>query len=47
MKVSGKIDNGPMNKQLNFGGDLDHDRDTGKTYLGGGMHCPTASTFYY
>jgi len=35
-----------MNKWLNFGGDPDQDpdtdpyHDTGKTCLGGGMHCP-------
>jgi len=27
--------------------DLDLDRDTGKTCLGGGMHCPNASSFVY
>jgi len=26
-------------------GDRDPYRDTGKTYLGGGMHCPSASSF--
>jgi len=46
--------NGPLNKQLNFGGDQDHGsgsgygsdpyRDTGKTCLRGGMHYPTASS---
>jgi len=40
MKFSEKVDNGPMNKWLNFGGDPE---DTGKTCLGGGMHCPSAS----
>jgi len=29
MKFSGKVGNGPMNKRLNFGGDLDHNLDTG------------------
>ena len=27
MKFSGKVGNGPMNKWLNFGGDLDHRLD--------------------
>jgi len=42
MKFSRKVDNGPMNKLLNFGGDPDTDpyRDTGKMCLGEGMHCP-------
>jgi len=76
MKFSGKVGNGPMNKLLNFGGDLDHrlgtgivlrirhyweiqkvvnghqsaahtdspDGGTGKTCLGGGMQCPSASS---
>ena len=47
MKFSGKVGNGPMNKRLNFGGDPDKDPDpygdTGKTCLGGGMHCASAS----
>jgi len=52
MKFSGKIGNGPMNKSLNLGGDIllaiqitdpDLYRDTGKTCLSGGMHCPSAS----
>ena len=75
MKFSGTDGNGPLNKCLNFGGDLDHrldtgivfrirrdweirkvvnghksaahthssDDGTGKTCLGGGMHCPSAS----
>ena len=47
MKFSGKVGNGPA---LNFGGDPDTDpdpyRDTGKTYLGGGMHCPSASSYF-
>jgi len=38
MKFSEKVGNRPMNKLLNFGGDPDPDRDTGKTCLGGGMH---------
>jgi len=42
MKFSGKVASGPINKLLNFGGDPD--RDTGKTCLGGGMHCPSASS---
>ena len=49
MKFSGKVGNRPVNKWLNFGGDTDPDtclyRDTGKTCLGGGMHCPSASSF--
>jgi len=70
MKLPGKVDNGPVNKWLNFGGDPDHRLDTGfvtigrygkwltdihsysfvrcgtgKTWLGGGMHCPSASSF--
>jgi len=32
MKFSGKIGNGPMNKQLNFGGDPDHHLDTGVVF---------------
>ena len=53
MKFSGKVGNGPLNKRINFGGDprdpdtdLDPDpyHDTGKTCLGGGMHCPAASS---
>ena len=76
MKFSGKVGNGPLNKWLNFGGDLDHrldtwiafrirhylekrkvvnghksaahtdlpDGETGWTRLGGGMHCPSASS---
>jgi len=49
MKFSGKVGNGQMNKWLNFDGDADYgsadpDRDTGKTYVGGGMHCPSASS---
>ena len=54
MKFSGKVGNGPMNKSLNFGGDPDHRsgtdpdpyRDTGKTCLGGGMHCPCDSSLF-
>ena len=26
--------------------DPDPDRDTGKTYLGGGMYCPSASSYF-
>ena len=52
MKFSGKVSNGPVNKSLNFGGDLDQNpdtdpdpsRDTGKTCLGSGMHYPSASS---
>jgi len=29
MKFSGKVGNGPVNKRLTFGGDLDHRLDTG------------------
>jgi len=29
MKFSEKVDNGTMNKWLNFGGNLDHHLDTG------------------
>ena len=35
----------PMNEWLNFGGDPD--RNTGKTCLGRGMHCPNAISYYY
>jgi len=45
MKFSEKVGNRLTNKWLNFGGDLDPNRDTGKTCLGGGMHCPSASSF--
>ena len=49
MKFSGKIGNAPMNKWLNFGGDPDQDldsyHDTGKRWLGGDMHCPSASSY--
>jgi len=77
MKFSGKVGHGPLNKRLNFSGDLDHcldtwiafrirlylekrkvvnghksaahtdspDGGTDKTCLGGGMHCPSASSF--
>ena len=53
MKFSGKVGNWPVNNRLNFGGDLDSDLDmdldpdcnTGKTCIGGGMHCPSASSF--
>jgi len=44
MKLSGMVGNGPMNKWQNFGGDPDPHRGTGKTRLGGGMHCPSASS---
>jgi len=50
MKFSGKVDNGPVNKSLNLGGDIlvamdpDPYRDTVKTCLSGGMHCPSASS---
>jgi len=59
MKLSGKVGNGPVNKRLNFGGDLDHGSgsdpdtdpdlylDTVKTCLGGGMLYPSASSFNY
>ena len=47
MKFSGKVGSGPMNEWFNFDGDPHHGsgsyRDTGKTCLGGGMHCPSAS----
>jgi len=56
MKVPGKVCNGPVNKclSLNFGGAPDHglftDPDpylyTGKTCLGGGVHCPNASSYH-
>ena len=44
MKFSGKVGNVPTNKWLNFGDDPDPYRDTDKTCLGGGMHCPSASS---
>jgi len=44
MKFSGKVGNGPTNKRLNFGGDPD--RDTGKTCLGGGVHCSCSASSY-
>jgi len=52
MKFSTKVDNGPVKKRLNFGDDPDHESDTdpdpyrdiGKTCLGGGMHCSSASS---
>jgi len=53
MKCPQKVGNGPVNKWLNFADDPDHgsgpgygypDRDTGKTCLGGGMKCPSASS---
>jgi len=47
IEISGKVGNGPMNKSLNFGGDLDQGSGygsgyTGKMCLGRGMHCPSA-----
>jgi len=45
MKFSEKVGNGLTNKWLNFGGDLDPNRDTGKACLCGGMHCASASSF--
>ena len=33
-----------MNKRLNFGGDPVRYRDSGKTCLGGGMRCASASS---
>jgi len=51
MKFSEKVGNGPVNKRLNFRGELDHGcdpdpyRDTGKTCLGGGMQCASASRY--
>jgi len=53
MKFSGKVGNGPMNKLLHFGvtriTDLhpNTDRDTGKRCLGGGMHCHSASSYFF
>ena len=46
MKFSGKVDNGPMNKRLSFRGDPDYGPDPDPTLqcLGGGMHCPRASS---
>jgi len=48
MKFSGKVGNEPVNKWLNLGGNPDTDpyRDTGKTRLSGGMHCPSHCTFF-
>ena len=62
MKFSPKVGNGPMNKRLNFSGDLDQrsgsgsgswirmdaqpNHDTGKMCLGGGTHCPIASSVF-
>jgi len=47
VKFSGKVGSGPVNELLTFGGDPDTDTDTvpdlGKTCLGRGMHCPSAS----
>ena len=53
MKFSGIVDNRTVKKRLNFvairigdpNTDPDPYRDTGKTCLGGGMHCPSASSF--
>jgi len=47
MKFSGKVDNGPMNSWLNFGGDPDHHLDTGIVFRiryyyetgKAGLHC--------
>jgi len=47
MRFSGKVGNGPRNKGLNFGGEPHPNRDTVKTCLGGGMHCHSASSWYY
>jgi len=46
MKFSGKVGNGPMNKFFVAIRITDLDRDTGKTCLGGGMHCPGASSLF-
>jgi len=35
MKFSEKIGNGPVNKSLNFSGDLDHRLDTGIVFQSG------------
>ena len=49
MKFSGKVGNGTVSKSLNFGGNPGHRSDpnpyhnTGKTFLDGGMHCPSVS----
>ena len=45
MKFSRKVGNGTVNKWLNFGGDPADHRDTDKTCLGRGMHCPSVSIF--
>jgi len=46
IKFSGTVDNGPTNKTNDkIFVAIDLDRDTGKTCLGGGMHCPSASSF--
>jgi len=54
MKFSGNVDSGPVNKimiefWLRSGSwihpDPDPYRDTSKTCLGGGMHCPSSSNF--
>ena len=49
MKFLEKVGNGPLNKWLNFRADpiqgsADPYRDTGKTCLGAGMHCPSPSS---
>jgi len=54
MKFSRKVGNGSINKWLNFLAirikDTDMDPDpylnTGKTCLGGGMHCSSASSLF-
>jgi len=53
MKFSGKVGNGPRNSWLNFVDDPDKGSGygsgsvsgTAKTCLGGGMHCPSASSY--
>ena len=56
MKFSRKVGIWPVNELLNFGGNgsgsvsdrpIDHAGKTGKMCLGGGMHCPSASSYYY
>ena len=42
MQFSRKVGNWSVNKRLNFGGDPDD--GSGKTCLGGGMHCSSASS---
>jgi len=41
----GRLAMGQSTNNQTFGGDPDPYRDTGKTCLGGGMHCPSASSF--